>query len=64
MLNRRRKFVIAAVALVMTFVLALFDVVDGSNWVGAVSAIVGLYGGAEAAEGFAHARTPKPPVDG
>lgn len=56
LLHRKRKFVIAATALVFTFILALLDVVSGSNWVAATSTIVGLYGGAEAAEGFAHAR--------
>lgn len=64
MLNRKRKFLIAASALVLTFVLALLGVVEGSHWVAAVSAIVGLYGGAEAAEGYAHARYPKAPHDG
>lgn len=64
MLNRKRKFVIAATALLLTFILACMDVVNGSNWATAVSAIVGLYGGAEAAEGYAHARYPKVPHDG
>lgn len=56
LLHRKRKFVIAAGALVFTFILALVGVVSGANWVTATSTIVGLYGGAEAAEGFAHAR--------
>jgi len=50
----KRKFTIALTALVMTFILALLEIVDGGNWVGAVSFIVGLYAGFEAAEGAAH----------
>lgn len=57
MLERKRKFAIAFVALVMTFVLALLEYVDGNNWVTAMGLIVGLYGTVEAAEGFANART-------
>lgn len=48
----KRKFVVAMTALVMSFTLALADVVDGSNWVAVVGLIVGLYGASEAAEGF------------
>jgi len=59
MLTRKRKFIIAAAALVLTFVLALLDTVSGGQWVQVTAAIVGLYGGAEAAEGFAHARSEK-----
>ena len=51
----KRKFTIALLALFMTFFLALIEVVDGGNWMGTVGFIVGLYGGAEAAEGAAHA---------
>lgn len=53
----KRKFTVAAAGLVFTFVLALVGVVEGSQWVQAVGLIVGLYGGAEACEGFAHARS-------
>lgn len=56
-LRGKRKFLIAATALVFTFVLALIGVVSGSNWVAAVTTIVGLYGGAEAVEGWAHTRS-------
>lgn len=49
--ERKRKFTIAALALVMSFVLALTGTVDGGNWVAAVGLIVGLYSGAEALEG-------------
>lgn len=56
MLSRRRKFAIAGAALVMSFILALVGVVEGPQWVQVTGLIVGLYGGAEAAEGFAHAR--------
>lgn len=49
--ERKRKFIIAFVALCMTFVLALLDVVDSGGWVGSVGLIVGLYATAEAAEG-------------
>lgn len=56
-LDRKRKFVVAMTALVMTFVLALKQFVDGGEWVMAVGLIVGLYGGAEALEGRAHARS-------
>lgn len=56
MFDRRRKFVIAASALVLTFVLALVGVVTGGNWVGAVGAIVGAYSTAEAFEGYANRR--------
>lgn len=57
MLRGKRKFTIAAMALLMSFVLAFVDVVDGGNWVAVVGLVVGLYGGAEAAEGMAHARS-------
>jgi len=51
----KRKFTIALLALILTFVLALIGVVDGSNWMMSVAAIVGLYSGFEAGEGAAHA---------
>lgn len=46
-----RKFTVAMVALVMTFILALpvCGVVDGGQWVAASGLIVGLFGGANAA---------------
>lgn len=55
-LERKRKFLVAMVALVFSFALSLAGIVDGGNWVAVTAAIVGLYGGAEAVEGFAHAR--------
>lgn len=55
-LERRRKFAIALVALVMSFVLALIKVVDGANWVAVTGLIVGLYAGSEALEGGLAAR--------
>lgn len=55
MLKRKRKFVIALSSLTFSFILALTGTVDGSNWVAAVGLVVGLYSGAEAAEGWAHA---------
>lgn len=54
--ERKRKFTIALVALVMSFVLALVGTVDGGNWVAVTGLIVGLYGGAEALEGFGRGR--------
>lgn len=57
MLRGKRKFLIAATALTFTFILALIGTVSGSNWVTAITTIVGLYGGAEAAEGWAHSRS-------
>lgn len=55
-LARKRKFVVAMTALVMSFVLALTGVVSGGNWVGVTSTIVGLYAGAEAWEGAQHGK--------
>lgn len=56
-LDKKRKFVVAMTALVMTFILALKGGLSGGEWVMAMAAIVGLYGGAEAIEGRAHARS-------
>jgi len=50
LLYGRRKFTIALLALIMTFVLAFCGIVSGGNWVTAVGLIVGLYGGAEMGE--------------
>lgn len=52
MLERKRKFVIALVALLASLGLAIGGVVEGGEWVTAVGLIVGLYGGAEAWEGI------------
>lgn len=57
LLYGKRKFTIAFTALVMTFVLALWGVVDAEAWWKATTAIVGLYGAAEAGEGAVHAIT-------
>lgn len=51
----KRKFTIALAALVASFVLALWGVVDAEAWWKVTTAIVGLYGVAEAGEGAAHA---------
>lgn len=53
-LERKRKFLIALLALVFTLGLAMAGKVDGGQWVTAVGLIVGLYGGAEALEGRGH----------
>lgn len=54
-LERKRKFVIASMALFMTFVGLLAGFVEGSTWAESVRWIVGLYGGVEALEGVGHA---------
>lgn len=51
----KRKFTVAVMALMMSFVLALIGVVDAENWRWCVAAIVGLYAAFEAGEGAAHA---------
>lgn len=58
MLSRKRKFIVAASGLVLSFVLALpfVGVVNGGQWVTVVGLVVGLYGSVEAAEGWAHSR--------
>lgn len=48
-----RKFSIALLSVVLTFILGLVGVVDGGNWVAAVGLIVGLFGGANAMEHMA-----------
>lgn len=50
----KRKFTIALLSLMMTFVLALMGVVDAENWFKTIAAIVGLYAMFEAGEGAAH----------
>ena len=50
MLERKRKFLIAAAALVMSFALALLGKLAGGEWVTVTSFIVGLYGFAEMGE--------------
>lgn len=51
-LERKRKFVIAAMALFMSFVGMLAGFVAGPTWAESVRWIVGLYGGVEALEGI------------
>jgi len=45
----QRKFVIALLALLCSFALALVGKMTGSEWVTAVGLVVGLYGAANAA---------------
>ena len=52
----KRKFTIALMALIMSFVLALMGLVTPEAWWKCVTAIVGLYTGAEAWEGIGHAK--------
>lgn len=47
-LTGKRKFIVAMTALMMTFILALADKVEGGEWAITVSAIVGLFGVANA----------------
>jgi len=58
--DRKRKFLVAVIALVMSFILALMGILEGSQWPLTVAAIVGLYGGSEAAEGFGRKRQNEP----
>ena len=48
----KRKFTVALLALVMSFVLALADILAGSEWVTALGLIIGLYGAANVGEHF------------
>lgn len=50
----KRKFTVALLALFMSFGLAVAGRIDGGNWQWCVTAIVGLYGAVEAAEGVGH----------
>lgn len=56
LLYGKRKFVVAMVALLGSFVLAAFDKVAGEHLVILVPAIVGLYSTTEYLEGAAHAK--------
>ena len=47
----KRKFTVALLALGMSFALALFGILAGSEWVTTVGLILALYG---AANGFEH----------
>jgi len=46
----KRKFTVALLALVMSFVLALAGILAGEQWVVAVGLVVGLYGAANVGE--------------
>lgn len=52
----RRKFTIALLALVASFVGLAFRWLDGAQWVTAIGLIIGLYSGAEMGETIAKAR--------
>jgi len=45
-----RKFIVALIALVMSFVLALVGVLAGEHWVTTIGLIVGLFGAANVGE--------------
>ena len=71
MLEHKRKFLIAATALVMSFALILLGYIDGDNWVMVTSAIVGLYSASNVGVAVARrnhdrhpvGRDPTPPYD-
>ncbi len=48
----KRKFVVALLALGMSFALALVGILAGSEWVTAIGLILGLYGAANVGEHF------------
>lgn len=50
MMERKRKFLLALLALCMSFGLILLGKIDGDNWVMITSAIVGLYSAANVGE--------------
>ena len=52
----RRKFTIALLALVMSFVGLAFGWLDGGQWVTAIGLDIGLYSGAEMGETIAKSR--------
>ena len=51
-LRGKRKFVVALLALCMSFVLALAGILAGGQWVTAIGFVVGLYGAANVGEHF------------
>jgi len=50
----KRKFTIALMSLIMSFVLALMGLLSAEGWWKVVTAIVGLYGATNAASAFAN----------